>query len=721
MAMSKYAYMRYFTKSDFIAHELNESILDFPKEGLCPSIWMNDGNEFVLTPKAKASIFAVVNWIQQRFKIPNMGANLAGSITSNSYGDDSDLDIHFNSENVKKDKVDEFNKLLRSAFDEEFKRDFPDLSIVDGHPIEVYFQKNVFQDLMSVGCYDIVNQQWLVGPELNDLDFDPYSEYYTADMRHVDDIIDDIRSVMMEAYEKSLILLKTKDAKFRHTIEKQFMRSTTKAAKLFTKLRKHRTLLSSPKNADDAMKKRLSKEWKIADSSFKLLDKFGYTAILKTITTCFENKDAEDFDIVEAAMSIVKAVNDNLSMQKIDDSEPLDESILGGVARYGLLASMLAIPGILPAKQVQMGLQSISAHKQLKQNSKDFQNMMTDLMQDETMYGTRENAKLPAGKMINALGWSIVREAEDQVKKCGGSPLPLEAIASIIWNRAGGDPNKFIDIISKNAQFSEWNNYKGGWTNDSYAMRYPKNLSNPNVATIWNSATNIAVDMTMGQFKSVIGNCNMIANPSRDGLGALKQWGYACDLQLKDHFFGYQPDQDGWRKAGKAAPMSDEDISDDPNLVFWSKCNYQVQQGDTLSSIAKKYNTTTDMITLVNAGLIDVLKAGQTIAVPFKVNKAQFAAQAVTRKAISKQIAQAKAAKKAKIASKAKTKTSSTVATTTTTQKKLGTDNKIVIVKPGDSLSKIAKANSTTVSSILKKNKSLKINSILQPGQSIYV
>ena len=101
------------------------------------------------------------------------------------------------------------------------------------------------------------------------------------------------------------------------------------------------------------MRLRASRSWKIADSSFKLLDKFGYTAILKTITTFFTEKDAKEFDSVAAAMSIDKAVDNNLTMSNIDDSEKIDESIVGTVGRYGLLATLLSIPGILPASTVQ--------------------------------------------------------------------------------------------------------------------------------------------------------------------------------------------------------------------------------------------------------------------------------------------------------------------------------------------------------------------------------
>jgi len=42
----------------------------------------------------------------------------------------------------------------------------------------VYYQDNPFQDMMSVGCYDVIDDSWIVGPELTDQSFNPYSEYY---------------------------------------------------------------------------------------------------------------------------------------------------------------------------------------------------------------------------------------------------------------------------------------------------------------------------------------------------------------------------------------------------------------------------------------------------------------------------------------------------------------------------------------------------------------
>lgn len=61
----------------------------------------------------------------------------------------------------------------------ELKEELPhDDFYVGTHPIELYYQPNFFQDLMSVGCYDVIKQRWEVGPEMTDPSFDPYSDYY---------------------------------------------------------------------------------------------------------------------------------------------------------------------------------------------------------------------------------------------------------------------------------------------------------------------------------------------------------------------------------------------------------------------------------------------------------------------------------------------------------------------------------------------------------------
>lgn len=50
---------------------------------------------------------------------------------------------------------------------------------------------------MSVGCYDFNEDTWLVGPDIKAIDYDPFAEYFMKDMKSVNDIIDNVRSIIL--------------------------------------------------------------------------------------------------------------------------------------------------------------------------------------------------------------------------------------------------------------------------------------------------------------------------------------------------------------------------------------------------------------------------------------------------------------------------------------------------------------------------------------------
>ena len=147
---------------------------------------------------------------------------------------------------------------------------------------------------------------------------------------------------------------------------------------------------------------------------------------------------------------------------------------------------------------------------------------------------------------------------------------------------------------------------------------------------------------------------------------------------------------------------------------------YTIQKGDTLAKIASANSTSIDMIKLVNAGLVtDSLKEGQEIAIPFKTNKETFIQQAATRLAITKKIARDRAKMVAN--AKANGKKKGTTSSASIAKNKNATPTKVVVVRSGDSLTKIARENGTTIANILRKNAGLKINSVLRIGQKLNV
>jgi hypothetical protein len=134
---------------------------------------------------------------------------------------------------------------------------------------------------MSVGCYDFLNSKWLVGPELKDEDFDPYAEYFKKDMENVSSIMDDVRSTILKIYELSIAFIKTNDDELKDELKNELRALVEKASKIYNAIRAKRKHKSSPSSSEDAMKWRNDADWKLADSTFKLLDKFGYLGILK--------------------------------------------------------------------------------------------------------------------------------------------------------------------------------------------------------------------------------------------------------------------------------------------------------------------------------------------------------------------------------------------------------------------------------------------------------
>jgi len=64
---------------------------------------------------------------------------------------------------------------------------------------------------MSVGCYNVLEGKWEVGPELKDQGFDPVSKYYPAAMKQVDKILKDIRDKIFGTYELAFACKKSSD------------------------------------------------------------------------------------------------------------------------------------------------------------------------------------------------------------------------------------------------------------------------------------------------------------------------------------------------------------------------------------------------------------------------------------------------------------------------------------------------------------------------------
>lgn len=84
----------------------DESVLDFPKDGLCPSIWEKvvDSQGVDETWRMKRSARDKLLWIAQavceqaKLDYNRTAVNVTGSITSNTYTSNADIDLHLHLE-----------------------------------------------------------------------------------------------------------------------------------------------------------------------------------------------------------------------------------------------------------------------------------------------------------------------------------------------------------------------------------------------------------------------------------------------------------------------------------------------------------------------------------------------------------------------------------------------------------------------------------------------
>ena len=261
------------------------------------------------------------------------------------------------------------------------------------------------------------------------------------------------------------------------------------------------------------------------------------------------------------------------------DSKQLETESTKDFIKKSALIAFLAIPGILDAKDLEK-LPELTPTAVSELTKED----------NETFGGySRVNA-------ANIVARTLFAEAADQ------SEDGKRAVASVIWNRAGHDPQKLIEVCFARKQFSCWNDVhpatNPNYNAKNYKVKLPtKLLVDSNVDFAWEDCKEMASDLLNGVFVSSIGNRNAYYNPDKVAPG------WADSLQdakkIGHHKFGYLPEHDPNKKSAV------------------KKSNvYTVKRGDTLGKIAKTYNTSVDKLIELN-GITDPNKisVGQKLKV----------------------------------------------------------------------------------------------------------
>lgn len=243
----------------------------------------------------------------------------------------------------------------------------------------------------------------------------------------------------------------------------------------------------------------------------------------------------------------------------------------------------MAIPSLLPAAQLAKQLSKVGiAKNHLTVNSKQVKKAVAKASTKEnTMLG--EMSKV---NVVNALAKVLWAEARGKSEGTAGR----KAIASVIWNRAGGNPTNLIPVIKQNSAFSCLNDYKGGWTDATYKWFVPTTeiTGNSGNKAIWDECVQIATQLANKNFKSTIGNRNAYLNKDTASKKAIDSWGKKCTYKVGSHYFGYLKEHDP--KFVKPGTMTSwKKFKNNQDLA---EVVVVVKYGDTLGKIAKTNNTT---------------------------------------------------------------------------------------------------------------------------------
>ena len=291
-----------------LTDKIRESTVDYPRPELSPHVWEQVGDgEYRLRDEVKEVILALLDEYPdaELLNIAHQGegVRIIGSICSNQYTDDTDIDVHIAA-------PEDLEHPDPQGLQKDVMVFFKDRVFVGEHPIEVYLQLNPAQDMLSVGVYDVFQDEWLKGPLLVPMDYDPYYEFADIldtlrdELGDVDKLIGELRRDATD-YETILSALQhlpedQKGAVLRRlkAVEQEIedqVRELMAHKKEWVNMRKE---ASQPVSAEEALEDlRLSQKWLDANSQFKFLSRYNYLKLISDLESMMKDQELSPEEI----------------------------------------------------------------------------------------------------------------------------------------------------------------------------------------------------------------------------------------------------------------------------------------------------------------------------------------------------------------------------------------------------------------------------------------
>lgn len=295
----------------------------------------------------------------------------------------------------------------------------------------------------------------------------------------------------------------------------------------------------------------------------------------------------------------------NTEKDFLDEEIVIDES-MGTKITLALLLWLLSIPGFVSAKDIE---------KNLPKGEVTYSSV-TNALNTAAEENAATNAPSYGGYTIVQAANIVARTLFDEAR--GEGEKGIDAVASVLYNRAAGKAVNLPGVCLKKYQFSKWNGQKN-LDPKNYKIVVPVQLKKPGKdRDMWSYCQKTAGKLIYGEFKSTIGTKNSYYAHDK----VTPNWANKMSdtEKIGNHTFGYLSDQDGFAtKKTVAKKTQPKKAASSPLVAKNGEKVYIVKKGDTLNKIAVNHKTTVAKILAKNPKLKknpNKIEKGSRIIIP---------------------------------------------------------------------------------------------------------
>lgn len=294
--------------------ELEESTASFPSEDLPLDIWDKEGDTYKLKSELKEMILnALSKYPDANLLDLTKSIKIVGSIGTNLYDEDADIDVHLELDpkfidSKTEDEVAEFQRNVMNWFKAEREENN---WFVNQHPLEVYIQINPVQDYFSDAVYDLLEDSWIKVPKKYDMSYNPYKEYSDI-FSELDEVVAPADILLGKIHRDTKDIEFLKDKNQEDTLQEQIegIKNSILALKEckenWRNIRRRNSAELPEELPEDPESLSHPDAWKRDNTLFKYLDKYLYFNVVNQLSELLSDESEltlEDAEKIPAILS----------------------------------------------------------------------------------------------------------------------------------------------------------------------------------------------------------------------------------------------------------------------------------------------------------------------------------------------------------------------------------------------------------------------------------